>query len=212
VSATRAVVLDCDGTLLATAPLWAAAERAVAAARGASWTDADRAVLHGLSLPGAAAVLAAHLPDGPPAERVLAELLAAYEGEVRGHGVEPMPGAGTLLARLTDDGFRLGVASNTPPAQLDLVLAASGLTVPAVVVGAGPGLAPKPSPDLYLEACRRLDVVPARALALEDSADGATAAVAAGMTVVGVGARPLPCPTVPDLDAALGPVRAWASP
>jgi len=45
---------------------------------------------------------------------------------------------------------------------------------------------PKPAPDLYLAACARLDVAPADALAVEDSATGVRAASAAGMRTVGV--------------------------
>ena len=36
----------------------------------------------------------------------------------------------------------------------------------------------------YLEACRRIGVAPSRSVAIEDSANGARAAKAAGMTVV----------------------------
>lgn len=43
---------------------------------------------------------------------------------------------------------------------------------------------PKPSPDPYLEAARRLGHPPARCIAFEDSDTGAAAARAAGMTVV----------------------------
>jgi hypothetical protein len=45
---------------------------------------------------------------------------------------------------------------------------------------------PKPAPDIYLEACRRLGFEPGRCAALEDSPTGVTAAVAAGMYVIGV--------------------------
>jgi beta-phosphoglucomutase-like phosphatase (HAD superfamily) len=45
---------------------------------------------------------------------------------------------------------------------------------------------PKPAPDIYLEACRRLGADPARSVALEDSPTGAQAAKAAGLTVIGV--------------------------
>ncbi len=45
---------------------------------------------------------------------------------------------------------------------------------------------PKPAPDIYLEACRRLGAEPGTCAALEDSSTGVAAAVAAGMYVIGV--------------------------
>ena len=45
---------------------------------------------------------------------------------------------------------------------------------------------PKPAPDVYLEACRRLGADPADAVALEDTATGLAAARAAGMRTIGV--------------------------
>ncbi|MGZ8332681.1 MAG: HAD family hydrolase [Allosphingosinicella sp.] len=44
----------------------------------------------------------------------------------------------------------------------------------------------KPHPDIYLHAARELGVEPGKALVLEDTAPGVTAAKAAGMTVVGL--------------------------
>jgi beta-phosphoglucomutase-like phosphatase (HAD superfamily) len=47
--------------------------------------------------------------------------------------------------------------------------------------------APKPAPDPYLEACRRLGIEPGPSVfALEDSPSGVAAAVAAGLTVIGI--------------------------
>jgi beta-phosphoglucomutase-like phosphatase (HAD superfamily) len=47
--------------------------------------------------------------------------------------------------------------------------------------------APKPAPDPYLEACRRLGVEPGpEVVALEDSPTGVAAARAAGLTVIGI--------------------------
>ena len=46
----------------------------------------------------------------------------------------------------------------------------------------------KPHPDIYLDAARGLGIAPDRCLAIEDSPIGARAAVAAGMTVVGLAA------------------------
>ena len=54
---------------------------------------------------------------------------------------------------------------------------------------------PKPAPDPYLEAARRLGIAPGRCIAFEDSDPGAAAAHAAGMTVV----------QVPDMAETTGP-------
>ena len=48
----------------------------------------------------------------------------------------------------------------------------------------------KPAPDLYLEAARRLGIAPTRCIAIEDSPVGARAALAAGMTTVGIARHP----------------------
>ena len=42
----------------------------------------------------------------------------------------------------------------------------------------------KPSPDVYLEAARRLGIAPQLCAAVEDSANGIRAAKAAGMVVI----------------------------
>ena len=56
-----------------------------------------------------------------------------------------------------------------------------------VVVSGHETAAPKPAPDPYLEACRRLGVEAGPGVvALEDSPTGVAAARAAGLTVIGV--------------------------
>jgi HAD superfamily hydrolase (TIGR01509 family) len=54
----------------------------------------------------------------------------------------------------------------------------------------GDEASPKPAPDIYLLACQRLGVDPGRAVALEDSPTGVTAAKGAGMTCIGVPSDP----------------------
>jgi len=56
-----------------------------------------------------------------------------------------------------------------------------------IVLSAHEVAAPKPAPDPYLEACRRLGVEAGLSVvALEDSPTGVAAARAAGLTVIGV--------------------------
>jgi beta-phosphoglucomutase-like phosphatase (HAD superfamily) len=56
----------------------------------------------------------------------------------------------------------------------------------------------KPSPDVYLEAARRIAVAPALCAAIEDSSNGLRAAAAAGMTVIAI-----PNPVYPPQPDAL---------
>jgi HAD superfamily hydrolase (TIGR01509 family) len=85
----------------------------------------------------------------------------------------------------------LAVASNGSRETVEVSLSAASIpqVFDAVVTLEAP-LRPKPAPDLYLRACERLRVVPARAIAVEDSVPGARAARAAGLMVVGVGPAP----------------------
>ena len=63
------------------------------------------------------------------------------------------------------------------------------------VTGGDEVKAGKPAPDVYLDAARKLGIAPADCLALEDSENGVTAALAAGMTVI----------QIPDLAPAARP-------
>lgn len=59
--------------------------------------------------------------------------------------------------------------------------------------------APKPAPDVYLQAAKEEGVQPAECVVLEDSDTGARAAVAAGMTCVLLRAADAPAPDWPGL-------------
>jgi HAD superfamily hydrolase (TIGR01509 family) len=98
--------------------------------------------------------------------------------------LEPMPGVAELLAALA---VARCVASNGHLQRVRERLALTGLlqffdphVYSAIQVAVG-----KPAPDLFLLAARRLRVTPAACTVVEDSVVGVTAAVAAGMPVVG---------------------------
>jgi HAD superfamily hydrolase (TIGR01509 family) len=184
-----AVIFDCDGLLLDTAPLWETAERRVVSARGGTWRTGDRGAVHGLSLPRAAAVLATHVGEPDAAPALLDEMVDAFLDELVGGGVEPMPGARELLDRIAPH-TPVAVASNMSEELLHEVLDRVDLDVGWTArVGARPDRAAKPAPDIYLAACVALGQLPAACHALEDSQTGVDAALAAGIPVTGVSAH-----------------------
>ncbi|MCZ4281627.1 HAD-IA family hydrolase [Kiloniella laminariae] len=80
------------------------------------------------------------------------------------------------------------VASNSRTKRLDLALAATGLDrFFAAECRFSSSLVknPKPAPELHLLACQKMGVLPEQALVIEDTPTGVTAAVAAGIPVLG---------------------------
>ncbi len=181
-----AAVFDNDGLLLDTEEAWTRAEVRLFEAHGSTFTPAHKRELIGSSHVVAAGKLAVMLDQPGQGEALVDELDALVMEEGRA-GVVPRPGAVALLDALDGAGVPLAVASNSRRAFLDLVLGGAGLADRFAVTVAGDEVAaPKPAPDLYLEACRQLGVPATDAVALEDSPTGVAAARAAGMVVLGV--------------------------
>jgi HAD superfamily hydrolase (TIGR01509 family) len=187
-NSAAAVVFDCDGLLVETESRWSLAEAELFARYGKVFDDDAKRAILGKSMGVAAPVLAALLDQPGRGLELWDELVELVEPLM--HSAEPMPGAHELLAAL--DGTPVAVASSSPRMLVDAALAAAGLSF-AVTVAGDEVAHPKPSPDLYLQACAGLGVAPAFAVALEDSATGIAAARAAGLYVIGV-------PSVPGVE------------
>lgn len=106
-----------------------------------------------------------------------------------------MVGAREVLELLRLAGVPIALVSNSMRIFIEKSheVAATGSPFDAVISGHEVPEA-KPAPDAYLEGCRQLGVEPSkRSVALEDSPSGVTAAVAAGLFVIGI-------PSVPGID------------
>ncbi|QEV17883.1 HAD family hydrolase [Streptomyces alboniger] len=187
----RAVLLDMDGTLVNSDAVVERCWRRWADRHGLDFDEVIK-VVHGRQGYASMAVL---LPERPMAENYAEnrEMLAAETADME--GVVPIPGAPAFMAALA--GLRLPHALVTS-ADVPLStgrMAAAGLGLPDVRVTAESVGASKPDPEGFLKGAAELGFDPADCLVFEDSEAGILAGRAAGMRVVGVGARA----------AALGP-------
>ncbi len=180
-----AVVLDLDGLLVDSESAAFDVAQGILADEGAH-LDRELFALH----------------VGRPASRLYAALVAQYGLAVAVEDLlrrredrlarfyadpTPMPGAVDFVRRAAARGVAIGVASSSQLSVVTRAVDALGLMpVVGAVAGRGgmAGPAPKPAPDVYLNALRRLGVTPSAALGVEDSATGAEASVAAGLTTV----------------------------
>ena len=185
--APQGVVFDNDGLLLDTEEAWTRAEVTLFARRGRTFTLEHKRSLLGSSRAIASSKLEAMLEQPAGTGPVLMDELAALVWDEVERGAPPMPGAVALLDALRSQGTPVALASNSPRSFVDRVLSIAGLANSFATTIAGDEVpAPKPAPDIYLEAARRLGFAPARCVALEDSPTGVAAAAAAGLFVIGV--------------------------
>ena len=129
------------------------------------------------------------MPPGGDLDAFLAELHQrknAHYADLLAQGEVPLrPGVERLLREARDAGMRLAIATTTSPENVTNLLV-NTLGAEAVdwfeVIGAGDVVpAKKPAPDIYHYVLERLELPPEATLALEDSANGVRAAVAAGV-------------------------------
>jgi HAD superfamily hydrolase (TIGR01509 family) len=203
------VIFDCDGVLVDSEPISNAVLAASLTTAGLP-TSAQEAVREykGMLLSDVRAraeqLLGRALPAG---------LLDEYERDREQAfrtSLEPVPGAREAVQAVQAAGVGVCVASQGKLEKTELTLALAGLRdlfgdgalFSAYQVPRG-----KPHPDLFLHAAATMGAAPERCAVVEDTVIGVTAAVAAGMRVIGYAADEAPA----TLQAAgAQPVRSLA--
>ena len=103
--------------------------------------------------------------------------------------LKPLPGARKLVEGLYQAGFQLAVGTSTPPENLEMILGDLGLAqyFPVRITGTDVTHG-KPDPEVFLQAAKRLQVLPRQCVVIEDAEAGIDAALRAGMRCIGVAA------------------------
>ena len=178
-----AVVFDMDGVIIDSEQVWDEVREELVADWGGRYRPEAQRAMMGMSSHEWSRYMHDELGlSQEPAEinaEVVRRMLERYHGEL------PLLDGAVDAVRSLAASYPLAVASSSNRPLIDAVLETAGIadcfvaTVSSEEVPRG-----KPSPDVYLEAARRLGVAASRCAAIEDSGNGIRAAKAAGMVVI----------------------------
>mgnify|MGYP001813033423 FL=1 len=185
-----AIVWDCDGTVVDSEPIGIDTWTRLLMNYGCTASRADWELLVGRPYPAFYDHFAERCELPPPQDLMDVYVQRLYPA-LRS-GLRAFADAVAAIEVLAARNIPMAIASSSYRGRLDLMLEVVGLagkfdaTVAGDEVDAG-----KPGPDIYEAAAAKLGVPVAGCLAVEDTAPGVEAAMAAGMRVVGVarGAR-----------------------
>ena len=184
------VIFDCDGVLVDSESISNRVLAAMLTAQGLPTTlEHSRRDYQGLLLEDIVGIAEQRLGRLLPEdwhERFESERDTAFAREL-----EPVAGAAQAVGRVRAAGVAACVASQGKPQKIRLSLELTRLRdlfaeqelFSAYSVARG-----KPHPDLFLHAAATMGAEPAGCVVVEDTASGVTAAVSAGMRVIGYGA------------------------
>ena len=177
-----AFIFDCDGTLADTMPTHYRAWQTALGARAANFPEAMFYELGGVPTCRVVEILNERHGYDMPVEETVAvkeKLFLEYSSEVAAIG--PV----VAIAREWHGRKPLAVASGGHRRIVMNTLRALGIAgLFDAIVTSEDYLRGKPHPDPFLEAARRLNVIPERCLVFEDTTTGLQAAKAAGMACV----------------------------
>ena len=182
----KGVLLDCDGTLLDTMPLWHAMERMLAKRAGIEFTEKLFEMLNANTLTQTVAFFHEEYGVGLTSAVLFEECSAALRNAYRTR-VRPKPGVLDFIESLNKAQVPVAIVSSSPYIFLEAGLEHTGI-MPYItlVCSAEDEGRTKRDPEYLIECARRLDVDPENACLIDDSAYALAAARAAGMRTLGV--------------------------
>ena len=178
------VVFDMDGVLFDTQKLYIKAWHEVADILGIPNISEPAYLCIGRNENDQTEILDKYYPDGFPYEefkKMKREKLLSYVEK----DVPLMNGTKEILEYLKEIGARVAIASSTRQSVIRHHLELTGLTEYFEKIISGDMVTySKPAPDIYLLACKELNIEPSEAFAVEDSYNGIRSAAAAGLKTI----------------------------
>lgn len=193
----KGVIFDMDGVLLDSEKYYIRFWSEAGKACGYPFEEKHALAIRSLARPYAIEKLKGFFGKDFDYDKVRNKRIELMDDYVNKNGIQLKPYAEYILKYLRDKGYKIALATATPPERAKRYLNIVGLygyfdeIVTASMVKRG-----KPEPDIYKLAALKLNLEPEKCIAVEDSPNGALSAADAGCVTI----------IVPDMDKPEGDI------
>ncbi|PSS24689.1 Riboflavin kinase [Actinidia chinensis var. chinensis] len=183
-------ILDLDGTLLNTDGIVSEVLKGYLVKYGKQWDGREVHSIVGKTPRDAAAVIVEDYGLPLSLDEFVSEITPMFSDQW--FNIKALPGANRLINHLKGHNVRMALASNSLRENIETKIAyhTGWKESFSIIIGGDEVTAGKPSPEIFLEVAKKLNVDPSKCLVIEDSIPGVTAGKAAGMEVVAVPSVP----------------------
>lgn len=185
----KAELWDWDGLAADTEPLWSKADKKWLCNNGIEYNDEYKAQLTARGQKDCVTTLIeAYGLKLSVLEAIKQRLTALREVYDSLEENILMPGASRLMRASHESGMKLAIVSGSSQDILDCIVSKQGVRDYFKLVMSTDGNVKKgkPAPDCYLEAAKRLNVLPNECVVLEDAESGVVAAKEAGIVCIAI--------------------------
>lgn len=183
----QAVIFDLDGTIVFSHPTHFAAYERLFGRFGIKWNYREfNDIFAGTGAPSIIKlILERHGIKNLNLPELVQEKRNYFDEILAEKGFNIVPGFFDFLARINKLGLKKAIASGASKQNIIAMLKNIGVLDEFKEIVSGEEVPfPKPAPDIFLEAARRIDVAPSQCLVIEDTEHGINAAKAAGMKCI----------------------------
>lgn len=184
------VIVDLDGTLLNTDGIVNEVLRTFLVKYGKKWDNKRAHSIVGKTPFEAATAIVEDYGLPCTIEEFISTITPVFSDQWC--NIKALPGATRLINHLRSNGVPLALASNSPKSNIEAKISyhRGWKESFSVIIGGDEVENGKPSPQIFLEAAKRMNIDPSKCLVIEDSLPGVMAGKAAGMEVVAVPSLP----------------------
>lgn len=178
----KLVILDMDGTMFDTEPLWEKAFLKTGNELGYELTKELHDKTIGTTYDSLVSILKTELGSDFPFEKFKEMYIKNYEITVEENGITLKPGINELLKYLKENNYLISLASSSKKRQIKRNLELSNIdeNIFDIIISGEEVINGKPNPEIFIRVCEKLNVRPNEALVIEDSNNGIKAAYDAG--------------------------------